>query len=315
MIAGPLIDSHHRRIRKLRVSLLDTCNFRCLYCMPEHPRFMPARERMSVNELMPIVQTLCDLGIEEIRLTGGEPTLRHDLVRIAERMSALPLTKIALTSNGFHLRSHLAGLRKTRLEHINISLDSLQRDTFGILARTDGLHRTLDSIRTARDMGFRVKINTVVLRNINHAEIPAFVEFARREGVEVRFLEVMAIGTARSLQGDHLVPADEILAIASREAEFSKIQTDLDSTAECFQAPNGARIGVIAPVTRSFCRNCSRWRLSAKGELQTCLMNTDTLRLRGLNPEAIRRCCIAALPTKPWAGRQHTENLMHALGG
>lgn len=310
-----LVDAIGRRMRKLRVSLLDTCNFRCSYCMPGKPRFTRQDNLLAADEIRSIVDVLCHMGIEEVRLTGGEPTLRHDLVAIAASLSELPLSRIALTSNGLLLGRYLDDLRRTRCTHLNISLDSLDPKTFAQLARIDGYDAVVGAILRARDLGFDVKINMVVMRGINDHEIPAFVGFAVRHDIEVRFLELMAIGQAAGMQRDRLVTAAEIREIVGRHSALIPRHREADATAVPYTTESGARVGIIAPVTESFCGSCSRWRLGCDGTLRACLMSTEGLSLRGQSAERIRELAMVALGMKPLAGAPETPLMMHGLGG
>lgn len=317
-IAGQhaLIDGYGRRMRKLRVSLLDTCNFRCTYCMPSDPRFTSRDKLLSAQEIFDIVSVLVRMGIEEVRLTGGEPTLRGDLVAIAHSLSDVPnIRKLALTSNGLLLGRFLKDLQQTRCQHLNISLDSLDAQVFKELARVDGCASVVDCIVRARELGFEVRVNMVVMRGINDAEMPAFVRFARQHDVEVRFLELMAIGTAARQQRDRLVTAADIRSRLSEHFKLIPQRRGTDATAQPYVTACGARIGIIAPVTESFCGSCSRWRLGCDGTLRACLMSTDGLMLRGEPPERIRELALAALGMKPRSGAPVTELLMHGLGG
>jgi cyclic pyranopterin phosphate synthase len=310
-----LVDNYGRRMRKLRVSLLDTCNFRCGYCMPDKPSFTSRQNLLPADEINRIVKVLVDLGIEEVRLTGGEPTLRNDLVSIAAMLSDLPLKKLSLTSNGMLLGPLLKGLSQTRCNHLNISLDSLDRENFARLAKVDGLTAVLGAILRAQGMGFSVRVNMVVMRGLNDHEIFDFVEFAREHQVEVRFLELMAIGHAADQQQSQLVPAAEIRARLSERWQLERRDTDWDATAVSFATDSGARIGIIAPVTESFCHSCSRWRLGCDGILRACLMSTQGLQLRDQSEDSIRELAVKALGMKPRSGSMITPMMMHGLGG
>jgi len=310
-----LQDKWQRRIRKLRVSLLDRCNFRCTYCMPEHAVFAAAKEMLNADELLNIVAPLVGMGIEQVRLTGGEPTLRRDLIQIVRRLSDLPLQSLALTSNGFLLKKFLPELRETRCQHLNISLDSLRPSVFKKMARFDGHEATLDAIFSAKELGFKVKLNMVVMRGVNDNEIADFVEFASKYDIEVRFLELMSIGASAPLQKNSFVSADEILQIIGRLYKLESAAADIDSTSLRYRTANGARIGLIAPVTKSFCSTCSRWRLQANGTLHACLMEENGINLRGLNAEQIQEQALHALALKPIRGSAHTNTMMHQMGG
>jgi len=311
----PLIDHYGRKIRKLRVSLLDACNLRCTYCMPTNPTFLAPAKWPSRAEIKRISSVLVNLGIEEIRLTGGEPTLRRDLVDIAADLSELPLHKLGLTTNGLLLGKILEPLRDTRCQHLNISLDSLRPSVFKDLARRDGFDATVAAILRAKDLGFKVKINTVVIRGVNDGEIPNFIRFSSKHSIEVRFLEMMAIGVAHVAHAQQFVSAREILESIQNEFTYTAVGVAADSTSICYKTDSGAQFGIIAPVTQSFCGTCSRWRLSADGSLMACLMATKGVQLAGQSEDRIRELCYASLAMKPASGAVKTPTMMHAIGG
>jgi len=270
---------------------------------------------LEPSELFRIVSIISSLGIEEVRLTGGEPTLRNDLCEIASALSALNIKKLALTTNGFLLGRHLKGLADTRCKNINVSLDSLDQETFSRIAMRDGFQETMDSILKSIEMGFNVKLNMVVMKGINDHEIPHFVTFAEKTGTEVRFLELMKIGHASSTQSSLFVSAQTIEDIISQSSIITPEPSEPDATASLYRTNKGGRIGIIAPVTRSFCATCSRWRLSPDGHLKACLMNEGGVSLRGLSEQDIVQECIKALELKPFKGRRETSEMMHAIGG
>lgn len=316
-----LVDPHGRRMRKLRVSLLDACNFRCLYCMPVQSRFMPKAEWLSLKELARIAAQLVTLGIEEIRLTGGEPTLRPDLCDIAlalsprGRMGAAGLKKLGLTTNGMKLLPLLPQLAAAHCHHLNISMDSLHRKRFAEIAHFDGLHAVTESIRQAAALGFRVKLNMVVMRGLNDMEIVDFIDFAARTGAQVRFLELMAIGPAAARHPELFVSAAEIRERIAHHVSFSQVPVERDSTARVYETVAGARFGIIAPVTESFCGSCSRWRLTADGKLKTCLMSEAGVVLRDQPETRIAELCSQALHLKPASGSSRTLRHMNTIGG
>ncbi len=313
--APTLTDSYGRRIRKLRISLLDACNFRCGYCMPEHAAFQARSFRLKREEILNIASTLVGIGMQEIRLTGGEPTLRPDLIAIAQDLSELPLKKLGMTSNGFLLSRLLEPLKSTACQYLNISLDSLNPELFRRIARFDGFDATMGAIFKAQNEGFKVKINTVLMRGVNDHEIHDFVTFSANYGIEVRFLELMAIGEAASIQENRFISAEEMIHAIERETELRPVPREKDATARVFESRLGARIGMIAPVTQSFCGDCSRWRLTSHGDLRACLMAKDGINLRGLNTEEIQAAAFKVLGMKPRFGASAMSEPMHAIGG
>lgn len=315
-----LVDDVGRRMRKLRVSLTDACDFRCVYCMPEDMRFMPKRLLMSADEIVALVSPLVDAGIEEIRLTGGEPALRADLVDIAARLSALPIRRLGITSNGRLLRHHLAELRSvTRLSSINVSLDTLQRERFRRITRRDAFDDVMECILQARDLGFEVKVNCVAQPGVNDDELLDFVAFASESNVEVRFLEMMNIGVAHDQSEVPVLSAAAIRAALSTTWELSPIAVEADSTAQRMllrrRGHRDARIGIIASETESFCSECSRLRLSATGVLRPCLMTNTGTSLRGLPPAAFAAVVAQVVRQKPLKRLASIDQPMVSIGG
>lgn len=311
----PLIDGYGRRIRKLRVSLLDACNFRCVYCMPLDPVFMDSTRWLSPVEIENICSTLVDFGLEEIRLTGGEPTLRSDFRDIVTRLSYLPIKKLGLTTNGWNITKELPFLSDTNCTNINISLDSLSKETFNRIARRDYFDKVVASILDAKRLGFNVKINTVVMKGINDHELMDFIKFSAEHDLEVRFLELMSIGQVQGAKDEMFISAaDMIDAISSRE-ELTRQQVECDSTSFNYTTRSGARIGFIASETLPFCHNCSRWRLSADGFLRACLMSEKGIYIRDTEPKDYKMKLKNLLTMKPYKRIERVEEDMYKIGG
>jgi GTP 3',8-cyclase len=308
-------DGYGRTIRKLRISLLDACNFRCFYCMPEQPKFMPYAELLTAGEIVATCRELCRLGITEMRMTGGEPTLRRDFDDIVRGLSGLPLTRLGLTTNAFLLDSKLDMLDGTLCRSINISLDSLQPDRFAEITRTNHYDVVVRNIIAARDRGFRVKLNVVVCRGINDDEIGDFVDFSAAHGIPVRFLELMKIGPRHRDFDALFVPADEMIATIAARHELRPVAVEQDSTAFVYRSAHGAEIGFIASESRPFCDSCSRLRLSATGHLRACLMSERGLNVRGLSPAQLRQALYAVMSMKPGGRLSHVEQPMYQIGG
>lgn len=325
MIASPtsttlepqrLVDPHRRWIHKLRVQLTDACNFRCFYCMPANARFMPANALLPPDELLRIVTHLVTLGIDEIRVTGGEPTVRKEFLEIMQRLSSLPIEKLGLTSNGYLLSRFLPYLRDTALRHINISLDSLQPDKFLQITHSNTHDKVLSAIRLARDLGFTVKVNCILFRGLNDDEIADYLQFSANEDIEVRFLEYMRIGTSYATNENRFIPVREAIdRIRKSGVELHPVPVPRDSTSFNFTTPQGARVGFIASESQPFCGNCSRLRLSATGTLRACLMSTQGINLRGLAPEAVPSTVEKVMRMKPIGRIREIRQDMHAIGG
>ena len=310
------LHSHGRRLRKLRVQLLDACNYRCAYCMPSQPKFMSREQWLSPQEIEGIVAELCRLGIEEVRLTGGEPLLRRDVVEVAEALSHLPLKKLGLTTNGEHLSELLPAFKKrSALKHINISLDSLDPDNFKRITGRGNLERVLMALHQAMDLGFEVKVNAVLMRGRNDHEIEAFMDFSARTGVCVRFLELMRIGPNQEDFGPLLVSAAEVLERLEGSTHWAKVQVPKDHTAFEYRGSNGAHLGFIASESQSFCGSCSRLRLSARGELRPCLFKDEGVSLKGISREALASACWRVAAGKPLERLASVDQPMFAIGG
>lgn len=309
-----MTDSYGRTMRKLRVSLLDACNFRCTYCMPASATFSKVHDLLTPDEIGTIVSNLSKLGIEEIRLTGGEPTLRAELVEIAARLSEVQLKSLGITTNGFHLKKFLPELRKTKLKSINISLDSLREDRFTSIARFNGLKEVTDAIDTAIELGFKVKINTVLMKQ-NFDELDAFLDFARTRNIEIRFLELMKIGVALDFFDEEFISAGDAIHHMRKVYQLKQMAVPADSTAFKYQLPDGVQVGFIASETVPFCGSCSRLRLDSKGCLRACLMKEDKLSLRHLPFEKYPEIINKVISWKPYQRIEKVEQPMYQIGG
>lgn len=304
-----LIDDHGRRIRKLRVSLTDKCNLRCHYCMPVEQTFMDEKKYLSPEEIIELVTELKARGLEEVRLTGGEPLMRKSFPQIVMGLGKLNLKKLALTTNGIYLDKYFDVLKNNRVFFINISLDSLDEANFRKITFGNHLKRVIANIRQAVKLGFVVKINTVMMRGINDHEVSDFIKFSEDESVEVRFLELMRIGHACSEQKDQFISADELLKTLR---PMQAISSPLDSTSFNFVTDNGGRVGFIASESKPFCGQCSRWRLSADGILRACLLKDDGKSIRNTNREQIFQ---ELLGMKPILRPLEVAHSMNAIGG
>lgn len=310
-----IIDQHGRRMRKLRVQLTDVCNFRCIYCMPQNVRFQPSETLLPPETLVAMVGGLVRAGITEIRLTGGEPLARKEFPEFVRGIGALPLEKLGLTTNGHWLEEQLAFLRETPCRHLNVSIDSLRPDRFAAITRTDRFDRVLSAALRAKDMGFSVKVNAVLLRGQNDDEVGDFARFSARYGIPVRFLEFMPIGPERARHKELYVPAAEAIARLQAETTLTPLADAPDATAFSFRTAEGGVVGFIASESRPFCANCSRLRLSARGTLRACLMSEAGASLVGV-PEADYPAVLEKLlPFKPFTRLPETAQPMYEIGG
>jgi len=319
-MATQLIDEYGRRIRKLRVSLLDACQFRCFYCMPRDARFMSRSHWMSSDEIEKVCRYLVDFGLEQIRLTGGEPTIRPDFREIVLRISELPLKKLGLTTNGEKLHGLLEFLSKTNCKHLNISLDSLSEENFEKITRPAGARKNvlpgiLSAVFRAKELGFQVKINTVLMKGVNDHELFDFVDFSRKYDIEVRFLEMMKIGEACQEQTNLFMPAHQAIETIMQRETLIPQKVEDDSTSFNFKTQSGAKMGFIASESKPFCGGCSRWRLSADGFLRACLMSQEGISVRNLSLEEYPDVLGRILKMKPPGRIEQIGQNMNQIGG
>ena len=293
-----LVDSHGRVMRDLRVSVTDRCNFRCMYCLPETEAaenfyrerwatavsaapiarsWQPKQNILSFEEIERVVRLAAQLGIQKIRLTGGEPLLRHDLERLIEKLARIDgIVDLAMTTNGFLFRQKARALREAGLQRVSFSCDSLDRENFRRITGRDGLEELLGSVRLAKELGFApVKVNAVIIRGINDHEVEGLAEFPIREWLVMRFIEFMPLDSGRAWQRDMVVPGKELLERLQTRFELRTLAaSNRSETARRWRIGRGdAEIGIIAPVSEPFCGHCNRIRMTADGKLRTCLFS------------------------------------------
>ena len=276
--ARDLVDPFGRVIHDLRISITDRCNFRCTYCMPaEGMQWLPRSEVMTFEEIERLARLFVErYGVEGIRLTGGEPTVRAHLPVLVSKLAALGVD-LAMTTNGATLRLVAHELRDAGLRRVNISLDTLDREKFHRMTRRDELVRVLDGIEAAQEAGFDpVKINTVVERGVNDDEIVALAAYGRDRGVEVRFIEFMPLDATGHWMNDKVVGQDEIVAALAAEFPMEQMPARGAAPADRWRYLDGrGTVGIIPTVTKPFCGDCDRVRLTAEGQFRTCLFATD----------------------------------------
>lgn len=274
-----LVDSHGRVVNYLRLSVTDRCNLKCQYCHPPHKiEYLDRSNICSYKELLQIVRVASKLGIDKIRLTGGELFLRRDIIDFISSLHAIEgIKEIVLTTNGTLLLPHLKKLKEIGVRRINISLDTLSDDLYNKMTGAYKFHSVLDSIHGALLEGFKIKINMVVLRGINDAEIPAFISYFLEKSAEVRFIEFMPL-CGPGWDKKYFFSFERIKEVMAENFQLHSIPAS-SGVAQEFHVTNRAglegKVGIIAPVTCSFCSNCSRIRLSANGELRPCLFSRD----------------------------------------
>lgn len=277
-VRGPLVDRFGRTHRDLRISLTDLCSLRCTYCMPaEGVPWLQRSSMLTTDELERVARVAAELGVTEIRLTGGEPLLRPDVVDVVRRLARLrgvagPLD-ISMTTNGIRLPKLVDELVAAGLQRVNISLDTLDRERFHSLTRRDHLDEVIAGIRAARDAGLApVKLNAVAMRGVNDDEIVDLVRFAHDEGVQMRFIEQMPLDPGHVWKRSEMVSGEEILDRLRGEFEISPVADRGASPAQLWRIDGTATtVGVIASVTAPFCGSCDRVRLTADGQLRNCL--------------------------------------------
>jgi cyclic pyranopterin phosphate synthase len=310
-----LVDPHGRVLRKLRVSVTDACNQRCTYCMPQAPIFTPMSRLLRPSEYRSICSRLVALGIEELRVTGGEPTVRPEFRHILAALSDVGASRLGVTSNGQLLGRHLEFLRDTGWIHLNISLDSLDPGAYDRITGGGDHRAVLRAIGKADAMGLRVKVNVVVLRGINDGELPGFADWSARTGIEVRFLELMRIGPGAATYPRRFMSAAEMMERLARAADLVPVPMPPDSTARVFKTSRGGRLGFIASESMPFCGSCSRLRLSATGMLRACLMQEGGRSLRDAPPEEFPGRVAEVAAMKPVLRPEKLAGAMHAVGG
>jgi GTP 3',8-cyclase len=277
-MASDLVDPFGRIIKDLRISITDRCNFRCTYCMPEEGmQWLPRSEVMSFEEIERLARVFVErYGVEGIRLTGGEPTVRANLAVLVAKLAKLGVD-LAMTTNGATLRSLAPALRAAGLRRVNVSLDTLDREKFERITRRDELARVLDGIDAAVEAGFDpVKINAVIERGVNDDEIVDLARFGRDRGVEVRFIEFMPLDATGHWVNGQVVGQDEIVAVLDEAFGVEILPARGAAPADRWRYRDGrGTVGVIPTVTKPFCGDCDRVRLTAEGRFRTCLFATD----------------------------------------
>lgn len=306
-----LIDTFGRQIRYLRMSVTDRCNLRCTYCMAEDMTFLPKSKVLSLEEMSFVARAFVELGVEKIRLTGGEPLVRKGLVELAAEISRLPgLRELVMTSNGVLLEQYAMPLVQAGVSRVNISIDSLQAERFQSLTRFGRLDEVLSGIDAARQAGFkRIKLNAVILKGINDDEVLDLANFAVKKNLDISFIEEMPLGEISS----HLRHETSITSLSIRqqlEREFELAETSNNDPAAgpsryLQVVGSDSKIGFISPMSNNFCASCNRVRMTAEGQLLLCLGNEHSLDLRAQvrdfpdNMPSLKNAIIGAMVRKP----------------
>jgi cyclic pyranopterin phosphate synthase len=278
-----LLDQFGRPLRNLRLSVTDRCNFRCGYCMPEQEyAWLPREDILSFEEMVRLVDIFLDLGVEQLRLTGGEPLLRRDLpVLVGQLVARTKLRDLAMTTNGALLAAQAGALADAGLHRVTVSLDTLRPHRFREITRTGNLDSVLDGIATAAPLFRNLKLDTVVMRDVNGDELVDLIEFGRQHGAEVRFIEYMDVGGATQWALPRVVPRREILAAVEHHyGPAARVADTSTAPAVRYKLPDGTVFGIISSTTEPFCRTCDRSRLTADGMWYLCLYASEGIDLR-----------------------------------
>ena len=324
------LDSFGRRINYLRISLTDRCNFRCVYCMPEHgAHFAPREDLLRDDELLRVVGAAAAVGFEKIRLTGGEPTIRRNLVDLVRGIAATPgIREVSMTTNGLKLADQAEALREAGLKRVNISIDSLNPDKFRAMTRGGDFGRVWAGIEAAERAGFTpLKLNSVVVRGLNDDEVGDLARLTLDRPWQFRFIEMMPLAGVGQMAEESVVPTTEIIARLEREFGALEFVGWFGSDpARTYRLPGGkGTLGFISSITEPFCSTCNRMRLTADGKLHLCLLRDNELDLQGAlrsgaSDEDIQALIRQAVFLKPWGhglpeGVKPTLRGMSELGG
>jgi cyclic pyranopterin phosphate synthase len=331
-ISQPLMDTFGRLHDNLRISVTDRCNIRCFYCMPEdNVNYVPREELLSFEEIERFARIAVSLGVTKIRVTGGEPLVRKDLPVLIGKLCAIPgVRDIALTTNGVLLARHAQALYDAGLRRLNVHLDTLDRERFHKITRRDDLEKVLDGIDTAQRVGFGpIKINAVAVKNLVEPDIVPLARFGRERGIEIRYIEFMPLDSQGLWARENVLSADEIIETLSREISPLVEIADRDPRAPATEyhfADGIGSVGFIASVTRPFCLNCNRVRLTSDGKLRYCLFAIEETDVRALlrngAPDAEIAATVRGTVHKKWLGHEiNTAKFvapprpMYAIGG
>ncbi len=309
MLPDNLVDRFGRRVSYLRISVTDRCNFRCVYCMSEDMEFLPRSRILTLEEMADIGRAFTELGVRKIRITGGEPLVRSNVVWLFEQLGALDgLADLTLTTNGALLPKYAAALRAAGVTRINISLDSLQAERFRQITRTGEMAPVLAGIDAAIEQGFeRIKLNSVILKHRNHDEVTDLVRFAEQRGIDISFIEEMPLGEI----GDHdraeaYYSSDEILRDLRQDFELTPTTESTGGPSRYYRLNDGStRVGFISPHSHNFCDSCNRVRLTTEGRLLLCLGQEHSVDLKQViraNPGdrlALKQAIVESMAIKP----------------
>lgn len=305
-----LIDQYGRKIDYLRISVTDRCNLRCIYCMPESGIISKKPEEiLTYEEILKIVQAAISCGINKIRVTGGEPLVRKNIVCLIDTLAKIKeINDLSLTTNGILLNEYVEDLKKIGLKRINISLDTLNREKYKFITRTDGLNKVLEGINKSLEVGLNpVKINVVLMKGMNDDEIIEFAKLTFSNPLRIRFIEFMPIGNSNSWTKDKFISNNEVKDCCQNLGEIEEQEGTLNANISSSYRFKGAKgtISFISPVSRPFCSKCSRLRLTSDGKLRLCLGSSEEINLISIvrnnqfSPDNLRQVFDFAINSKP----------------
>jgi len=284
--APPMIDPFGRAVTYLRVSVTDRCDFRCVYCMSEHMNFLPKPELLTLEELDRVCSAFVAKGVRKLRLTGGEPLVRRDVMTLIKslgrHLETGALDELTLTTNGSQLARHADDLFAAGIRRINVSLDTLNPDLFAEITRWGRLPQVLEGIAAAKRAGLQVKINTVALKGVNEAELPSLIEWAHGEGHDITLIETMPMGDIDGDRTEQYLPLSQVRCALATRWTLDEMDFRTGGPARYLRVKEtGGKLGLITPLTHNFCESCNRVRLTCTGTLYMCLGQEDAADLRG----------------------------------
>jgi len=317
-----LIDGHGRKVDYLRVSVTERCNFRCQYCMPEKPfSWVPHEKLLSYEDMFEFIKVAIDEGVTKVRLTGGEPLLRHGLENFVKMIADYsPTLDLALTTNAFLLEDAAQKLKDAGLKRINVSLDSLKPEVAHHIAQKDVLGKVLAGIEKAREVGLKIKVNCVPMKDVNDCELIDLLEYCRVKGYEIRFIEFMENSHAKVKKG---LTSQEIQDIIKSKYNFIKNERVGSSPSQSYELDDGYKFGIIEPHSDDFCSDCNRLRITAEGYLIPCLYFEDALSIadaiKAKDMDTAKEILRKVLQDKPeknkWGSEDSSDRAFYETGG
>lgn len=314
-LTNTLVDNFGRQVTYVRLSVTDRCDFRCVYCMSESMTFLPKESILSLEEIGRIAQVFSELGVEKIRLTGGEPLVRRDVMQVIDYIGGLGLKDFAMTTNGSQLPRYAKDLKTAGLHRLNISLDSLDAKKFKRITRTGNLQQVLDGIDAAIQAGFKgIKLNAVIMKGRNEDEVLDLVEFARSKKIDISFIEEMPLGVVSDHErGETYCSSDEVRKIIASRYTIAPNKAKTAGPSRYYSMPDSSiNLGFISPHSHNFCGDCNRVRVTVEGRLLLCLGNEHSIDLRPYlrnhpqNNQPLKQAIIDSMAIKP--ERHHFTN-------